>query len=209
MPQSRAIATHADRSGSWMLPEAKSEDLLYVTNLSNATVYSYPQGKLMGVLEDFPAGPGSDCVDEQRDVYITDGGSVFEYAHGRSKPLRILFGAAGAGSCAVDPTTGDLATAGGIASSYGGVEVFKNASAPPIYYSDPEFRDYYFCAYDNKGNLFVDGMSARHNRFILAEFPNGGDTLQTIKLHQYIHWPGSVPWHDKYLAVGSLSTPRI
>jgi hypothetical protein len=28
MPLSRAIATHADRAGSWMLPEAKSKDLL-------------------------------------------------------------------------------------------------------------------------------------------------------------------------------------
>ncbi len=35
MPQSSAIVTHADRSGSWMLPEAKSEDLLYVANLAN------------------------------------------------------------------------------------------------------------------------------------------------------------------------------
>jgi hypothetical protein len=28
MPQSRAIAARADRSGSWMLPEAKGENLL-------------------------------------------------------------------------------------------------------------------------------------------------------------------------------------
>jgi hypothetical protein len=28
MPQSPAIATHLDRSRSWMLPEAKSENLL-------------------------------------------------------------------------------------------------------------------------------------------------------------------------------------
>ena len=32
MPQTSAVATHADRGKSWMLPEATSQDLLYVTN---------------------------------------------------------------------------------------------------------------------------------------------------------------------------------
>ncbi len=44
MPQSSTEATRADRGKSWMLPEAKSEDLLYVTNYSYASVYSYPKG---------------------------------------------------------------------------------------------------------------------------------------------------------------------
>ena len=34
MPQTSAIATHADRGKSWMLPEAKSQDLLYVSRNS-------------------------------------------------------------------------------------------------------------------------------------------------------------------------------
>jgi len=34
MPQSRAIATHAQHGGSWMLPEAKGRDLLYVRGKS-------------------------------------------------------------------------------------------------------------------------------------------------------------------------------
>jgi hypothetical protein len=42
MPQTSALAMHADRGKSWMLPEAKSEDLLYVSNLQNVKVYSYP-----------------------------------------------------------------------------------------------------------------------------------------------------------------------
>jgi hypothetical protein len=34
MPQSRAIATHAERGKSWMLPKAKSEDLLSMVNFT-------------------------------------------------------------------------------------------------------------------------------------------------------------------------------
>ncbi len=37
MPQGRAMATRADRGGSWMLKEARTEPLLYVTTAS-ATV---------------------------------------------------------------------------------------------------------------------------------------------------------------------------
>jgi len=39
MPQSRAIATHDERGGSWMLPEAKSERLLYVSAIGGSGVH--------------------------------------------------------------------------------------------------------------------------------------------------------------------------
>ena len=48
---------------SWMLPEAKSEDLLYVANVYTITVYSYPKGKLVGTLKDFYK-PYGECVDK-------------------------------------------------------------------------------------------------------------------------------------------------
>jgi hypothetical protein len=42
MTQTTAIATHADRGKSWMLPGAKSEDLLYVSD-QLGYVYVYDQ----------------------------------------------------------------------------------------------------------------------------------------------------------------------
>jgi hypothetical protein len=49
MPQGYAVATHADRGKSWMLSEAKSEDLLYVSAYVNHVyVYSYPKGNSSG-----------------------------------------------------------------------------------------------------------------------------------------------------------------
>jgi hypothetical protein len=47
------IARNAEHAKSWMLPEAKSEDLLYVSNVYTITVYSYPKGKLVGTLSNF------------------------------------------------------------------------------------------------------------------------------------------------------------
>src|SRR5580693_2694276 len=70
MPQTSASATRADRGKSWMLPEAKSEDLLYVTNYSYISVYSYPQDKLVGILNGFRSSVG-ECVDSKGDIVIT------------------------------------------------------------------------------------------------------------------------------------------
>ena len=44
MPQTSAVATNADRARSWMLSEAKSGDLLYVTHeyATDISVYSVP-----------------------------------------------------------------------------------------------------------------------------------------------------------------------
>ncbi len=54
MPQSRSVATHADRAGSWMLPEAKAKDLLYASNRQS----EYSSGSY-AVLFSFANGSGS------------------------------------------------------------------------------------------------------------------------------------------------------
>jgi hypothetical protein len=45
MPQTSAIAAHADRGTSWMLPEAASQDLLYVSSHNYVSIYTYPGGQ--------------------------------------------------------------------------------------------------------------------------------------------------------------------
>ena len=69
VPQSYAIATHAERGKSWMLPEAKAQDLLYVSRNSpgEISVYSYPKGKLMGNLT--VAGAFGLCTDAKGDIF--------------------------------------------------------------------------------------------------------------------------------------------
>ena len=77
-PSANAVVRPA-HARSWMLPEAKSETLLYVSNVYTITVYSYPKGKLVGTLSDFEK-PYGECVDP---------GETYTYRQQLCKDLRI------------------------------------------------------------------------------------------------------------------------
>jgi hypothetical protein len=206
MAQSPAIATHADRSGSWMAPDAQAQDLLYVSNVHNVTVYSYPKGDLIGKLKGFYV-TGGECVDAAQDVWITDLGHnrLVEYAHGGQTPIRILTGIGGAG-CAVDPATGNLA----VTTLGGTVYVYKNARGKPLSYTDSDISRFYYCSYDNNGNFFADcATSANSYSFELARLSKGSSTLKTMSVDQYISFAGGVEWDGKHLAVGDGQVPVI
>jgi hypothetical protein len=75
-----------------MLPEAKHENLLYVSNgNSSVTVFSYRHRVLVGTLTGFTY-PAGECSDVAGDVFITDysANTITEYAHGAAQPLRTL-----------------------------------------------------------------------------------------------------------------------
>lgn len=204
-------AGRAAQGRSWMLSEAKSEDLLYVDAEDgiDTFVYSYPQGKLVGKIKQ----PGADmqqglCSDRKGDVFVNamDGnyGNTYEYAHGGTKPIEDLveyyvwvYG------CSVDPVTGNLAVASVnwlSAASY--VAIYQNAKGTPQTYNDPAIVNYVFCGYDNKGNLFVDG-TGRSGDFEFAELPKGSSTFTNIGVNQTIEWGGEVQWDGKHVAIGA------
>jgi hypothetical protein len=56
-----------------MSPGAASQDLLYVSDIRTVTVYSYPAGKLEGILKHFYIATGM-CVDRKGDVFVADTG---------------------------------------------------------------------------------------------------------------------------------------
>jgi hypothetical protein len=201
MPQTFANATHAERGTSWMLPEAKSEDLLYVTNSYTVTVYDYPSGKHVGTLKHFYR-PQGECSDPAGNVFIADGNTVQEYAHAGTKPIQSfsLSGYAST-SCAVDSTTNDLAITWNAGLSSGYVAVYDNESGTPHLYTIGSML-YVFCGYDTGSNLFIDGLTVSYEKFAFVELAKGGSTLQPISLNENFQNPGAVQWDGKYLAVG-------
>jgi hypothetical protein len=214
MQQTSAIATHAERGKSWMLPEAKSENLMYVSDvgMEGVLVYAYrrPRYKYVGFLLGL-AAPEGECVDEAQNIYVAEssvngGGAVFEYRHGGTTPIKILGVDGFAQGCAVDLTTGNLAVI-----AYNGLRgvlsLFKKARGKPVVYTDNGF-DMYACAYDPKGDLFIDGVDPSDNVQI-DEMPQGSTQFENIALNQTPSTVGSIQWASKRLAVGDAYEPII
>jgi hypothetical protein len=198
------------RGHSWMLPEARSENLLYIGDAGSGgvLVYSYlPALRFVGVLSEPPV-PGGECVDAAQDVFVTDASSIshvtYEYAHGGTSPIAIFADPGGSPSaCSIDPSSGDLAVASVRSSgtTHGKLAVYKGARGTPKLYADAAFSDMMFCGYDAAGNLFVDGVGPG-SAFLMAELPKGGKTLTKVTLDHPILFPGGVQWDGKDLAVG-------
>lgn len=161
-------------SRSWMLPEVKGEDLLYVTaEYGPTSVLSYPRGTMIGQLATYGGGEAvGECVDRAQDVWIVNEApnAVVEYAHGGTTPLATLIVPDSfAYGCSVDPTTGNLA----VTNSDGAVVVYQGAQgSPTIYYVGGATL---YPAYDASGNLFVS-----FGTYALGELPKGSSTFQNI-----------------------------
>jgi DNA-binding beta-propeller fold protein YncE len=123
MPQSSGIATHADRSGSWMLSEAKNgaeleykatTPLLYVANTTfdgnDVTVYdasAMDPAPIVTITVGINT-PNGDCVDEHGTLYVANapisgGGSISEYLRGMATPFKVVTdGINSPAFCAID-----------------------------------------------------------------------------------------------------------
>jgi hypothetical protein len=198
MPQTSALAMHAGRGTSWMLPGAKNEDLIYATGGCGGTcVLSYPEGKLVGSLN-VGATAGA-CADTSGNVYIANQNTVLEFAHGGTTPINTFTVSGGTdAACSVDSTTGNVAVVIYFSSSYD-VAVFSSPSAPPTTYRVTDGAQ--FCGYDVEGNLFVDS----HNpNIVLSELQKGGGGFMPVSIDIIQKAPGQLQWDGKYLALEGI-----
>lgn len=223
--QSRAIATHAERRTSWMLTEARSENLLYVSDDDNRVVdvYSYPRGDKVGQITGF-SNPEGLCVDNTGDIFVVNvvqsgSSKIVEFAHGGKAPTQTLSDPGEwPEGCAVSATTGDLAVTNRCAvkasgcGGHGSVLIYPHAKSSPKRYSLSFVGSFDFCGYDDTGNLFADGTGPG-NGLRLLELRKDGSHLFDIRLHwtsssNYVE-PGGVQWDGKYLAVGNVEVERL
>jgi hypothetical protein len=226
MPQASAIATHAAPGKSWMLPEARSQKLLYVSNPPQGyvDVFSYPTGKLVGMLTGL--SPGGACVDSGGDVFIITSGpgphesSVLEYAHGASSPEQTLSDPGLGYACSVDPATGNLAVANvkdynNVSySDNGDIAIYSNAQGLPTMYYNTEYLALFNCGYDNNGNLYVVGQTFGSSQIELTRLARGDNNLQAINLNVSLQtgerFTPSVQWDGRYMTVSSTQgSPHV
>ena len=206
MPQSAAIAGHTSRDGSWMLPEAKNHDLLYVSKLKKIIIYSYPSAKVVGNLTGFVDASGL-CSDHRGDVWVTDyqRSEISEYTHAGTRPIAHLRDEYDPIGCAVDPVSGDLA----VANYTDNFSVYPHGSGNPTVYTAPDFLFMQFCSYDGSRNLFVDGY--RNHRGLalpgILELSYGSSQAHRFRLQARRRIgrrsAGGLQWDGKKLVVGS------
>jgi hypothetical protein len=186
---------------SWMAPEAKKSDLAYISNFYNSTIlaFTYPGGKNVGsIASDEPQG---ECTSQtsKGNWWVVESGSdeISEYAHGGTTPLKTLSEDVGeAAGCSVDPTTGNLAVT---LLGTGDVVIFTGGSGTGTTIAD-DLSSTYFAAYDDKGDLFVDGITPS-DTYGVVELPKGSSKFMPITLSPSLG-SGDLQWHDNYLAVG-------
>lgn len=74
----------------------------------------------------------------------------------------------------------------------------------------PRSERVFFCGYDDRGDLFADGItSPGSGHFGLAELAKGKTALTQLGVEQYLSWPGGVQWDGQYLAVGDANSSVI
>lgn len=202
LPQTMPIGTHAAHDGAFMLAKAQGEDLVYVSDRWKkvVNVYAYPTGERVGRLTGF-SSPLGECVDRHGNIWIVDSDKVVEYAHGGTAPIASL--SASGTACSINPRNGDLALTG---KSPAELSVYKNATGTPSVYSYPAAPGFFYCTYDNNGNIFITADSTDNQ---LAELAKGASTIAAIT-YPRIGYLGSAFWDGSYLVVaesGEFNVP--
>ena len=199
-PGATAIAPGHTLEGSWMRADAKSGDLVYVSNPGNdtVTVYGYQSRKLVGTLDGF-SNPAGLCADTAGNVWITNEGEhdVIEYAHGGTQPIQTLDdGSEQPSACSVDKKTGNLAVL-----NADDVAVYPDASGSPTLYSGGQVYGDYALGYGAHGDLLVDGGSYDNSKLIaFAQLRSGMTDLKQVVLSKTLLWapPTFVQWDGQF-----------
>jgi sugar lactone lactonase YvrE len=202
-----ATPLRRDRRRSWMATALSNSDLLYVSDIGTDDVYVYDYGNdaLVGTLTGFDE-PQGECGDASGNIWIanTKASKMVEYAHGGTSPIATISdpGEYPVG-CAVDPTTGNLAVTNiyTTVGAHGDLLIYTGPRRTPLRYTDSTFYDYYFCGYDPKGSLFVDGEN-NTGAFEFAKLPAGTSTFTNLTLDKTVYFPGGIQWVGKDVAVG-------
>ena len=205
MPQTSVVATHAERGGSWMLPEAQGKTtLLYVSlGLHRVGVYDFDTGKRVGTLTGFD-DPYDGCVDANGNVYVTEyfNGDTVEYAHGGTKPLKTFASNGQAWACSVDAANDLAVTDRDRGTGAGQVCVWKggkSGSQSTCYSGLPACNMMSPAGYDDKGNLFVPGEDNTTGD-VCVLLP-GATSMTELPLNYSFNTPGAAMWDGKYMTL--------
>ncbi len=186
---------------------AAAGDLIYVVDngLESVYQYSYETRKRLNTIQ----GPFYDvvtmCADTKQDIFVVDDAaqSIREYSHDGKTVIKTLVDFFGfPEACSVDPTTGNLAVTNFENASGefpGNLVIFSHTGHANSHHVFNMYN-FYFPAYDDKGNLFVNGNSTRGSP-VLSERRKGGGGFEDLTMSPKIASMFGMQWDGKYLAI--------
>jgi len=194
-----------ERTRSWMALEARSEDLLYISDFYGVHVFSYPSGTPVGEIGGFASAQGL-CSDRAGNVFVTDTQvrRVWEFAHGGTKPIRSftdIYVDFNPFDCSVDPTTNNLAVTSQDAEF---VVIFPNEKNRPQVVYDP-YATMAWCTYVGKGNLYAEQVYYGH-RWHIGVLPKGSSGFTNYLLDRRAGHAGSLQFDGQHVAVLDYAT---
>ncbi|MBV9232548.1 MAG: hypothetical protein JO030_00785 [Candidatus Eremiobacteraeota bacterium] len=203
-----ALQGPAARTGTtWLRADAANKKLLYIADSGKfiVDVYTFPDLTLAGRISGINR-PQGECSDGDGNVWITatQGLQIVEYAHGGTKPIKVLGDPAGyPAGCAVDPTTHDLAVTNLTGfSGPGEVLIYRHGGGAPAAYADPHQYYYFLAAYDARGNLYSSGQTAKAN-YALSVLRSGAHKMSGLAIKgATLYFPGTVAWVGSTLVLG-------
>jgi hypothetical protein len=177
----------------------------YVSDFYNSELveFDYPKGdsSIGEISADEPQGECGNALygAAKRDFWVVNSGSddIDEFALGGSGPIKTLSESAGeAAGCAMDPSSGNLAVS---LLGAGDIVIFTDASGTGSIVADG-LDSTYFAGYDNKGDLFVDGMTESET-YGVVEMASGSSSFKAVTLSNTIEFPGGMQWDGKYITL--------
>jgi hypothetical protein len=194
----QSVAHGASASSGQLIYTSGPRDWIYM--------FDYPSGNFIGDFVPDETWVSGMCTDTNGDVYVLgfeDWSTILKYAHGATKPTStIKLYQYDAFSCAVDPTTGNLAVLTNSESDQVVVVIYPEGSGTPTYYTLPaetQLARGDGCAYDDSGDLFADFQSSNYRADDIAELPAGGSSFSILMAKKNIRVK-ALQWVSPYLA---------
>ena len=187
-------------------PGALKDTLIYAVGDESSFVFTFPKGKRVHKID---TTAFSTCSDRNGNVFFTQVRSVAEYRHGATAPFATFnLGAGTVYSCSVDPVTRDLAVVVFCIRGCGQeVVILPHRGGSRRRFHVASLTSLLYCAYDDRGNLFVDGYNG--TQFGLAKLPKGHRDFIPVSLDTQVHFGAALQWDGEYLAIERREHPVI
>jgi hypothetical protein len=200
LPQGAASQSQAHKASG------ASGVLLYVVTSDETDMLDYSSYQTEGTLS--PSGfLGFACPNANNgDVFLDNGADVRQYYYGNPnvQATSYLKSSDFGYACAVDPVSSNLALTG-THKGKGAIILYKSVTSQPKVVSDKSLTVFYYCGYDDDGNLFADGLT-KSNNVALAELPSGSGNFIDLTLPSKIRSLGNVEFDGTYITVRSGPT---